>query len=233
MILGIEEYLEGPLLSYINELGYMALGFESGQHDDPRAVINAADFIWLALFYSGAVSTMPDQQEHTNRLKKAALGDHHFYEIFYRHRLPEVHSFEMEEGFQSFQALPKGTLLAKEGGIPVEMEKKGILFMPLYQKQGEEGFFLIRRTPRWALKLSSRLRKWHFHRALSLLPGVVWADEEQDRLVVNLHVARFLSKPFFHLLGYRSRQQDKAHLILSNREHKARNKDYEHTSWFL
>ena len=36
VILGIEEYLDGPLLSYINELGYMALGFESGQHDDPQ-----------------------------------------------------------------------------------------------------------------------------------------------------------------------------------------------------
>ncbi|MEQ9581196.1 MAG: succinylglutamate desuccinylase/aspartoacylase family protein, partial [Arenibacter sp.] len=32
IILGIEEYLEGPLLSYINEQGYLALGFESGQH---------------------------------------------------------------------------------------------------------------------------------------------------------------------------------------------------------
>lgn len=233
VILGIEEYLEGPLLSYINELGYMALGFESGQHDDPQAVRNAADFIWLALSFSGAVSTMPERQEHANRLKAAASGDHHFYEIFYRHRLPEVHSFQMEEGFRSFQALPKGTLLAMEEGMPVAMEKKGILFMPLYQKQGEEGFFLIRRTPKWALKLSSRLRKWNFHRSLSLLPGVGWADGEQDRLIVNLHVARFLSKPFFHLLGYRSRQRDKAHLILSNREHKARNKEYEGTQWFL
>ncbi|MEJ2583601.1 MAG: succinylglutamate desuccinylase/aspartoacylase family protein [Robiginitalea sp.] len=232
VILGIEEYLDGPLLSYINELGYMALGFESGQHDDPRAVSNAEDFIWLALSYSGAVSSMPDRQEHFNRLKKAAYGDHHFYEIFYRHELPEVHSFEMEEGFWSFQALPKGTLLATEKGMPVEMEKKGILFMPLYQKQGEEGFFLIRRTPKWALKLSARLRKWSFHRFLSWLPGVGWADAEKDRLMVNLHVARFLSKPFFHLLGYRSRQRDKAHLILSNREHKARNKDYANTTWF-
>ena len=30
IILGIEEYLEGALLSYINELGYVSLGFESG-----------------------------------------------------------------------------------------------------------------------------------------------------------------------------------------------------------
>jgi hypothetical protein len=232
VILGIEEYLEGPLLSYINELGYLALGFESGQHDDPRAITNAEDFIWLALSFSGALSRMPEREDHFERLKNAAFGDHHFYEIFYRHELQEIHSFKMEEGFWSFQPLPKGTHLANENGAPVQIDKKGILFMPLYQKQGEEGFFLIRRTPRWALKLSARFRKWNFHRALSLLPGVSWADEERDRLLVNLHVTRFLSKPFFHLLGYRSRQPDKAHLILSNREHKARNDDYRNTSWF-
>ena len=232
VILGIEEYLEGPLLSYINELGYLALGFESGQHDDPRAITNAEDFIWLALSFSGAVSETPRQEDQFERLKNAAFGDHHFYEIFYRHELPEVHSFKMEEGFWSFQPLLKGTHLATENGAPVKTEKKGILFMPLYQKQGEEGFFLIRRTPRWALKLSARLRKWNLHKALSALPGVDWADEEKDRLLVNLHVTRFLSKPFFHLLGYRSRQPDKAHLILSNREHKARNEDYLKTRWF-
>ena len=34
LVLGIEEYLEGPLLSYVNQLGYVSLGFESGQHDE-------------------------------------------------------------------------------------------------------------------------------------------------------------------------------------------------------
>ena len=36
---GIEEYLNGPLLSYINELGYVAFGFEGGQHDDISAIV--------------------------------------------------------------------------------------------------------------------------------------------------------------------------------------------------
>ena len=112
------------------------------------------------------------------------------------------------------------------------MQKKGILFMPLYQKQGEEGFFLIRKTPAWALKLSAKLRKWKIHEFLTKLPGVSWADSQHDRLLVNLNVARFLNRPIFHLLGYRSRQRDKAHLVISSREHKARNNDYRATIWF-
>lgn len=232
VILGIEEYLEGPLLSYVNELGYMAMGFESGQHQDLPAVRNAIDFIWLVLYFAGALPSYRAHEEHLRRLRKSAGNDHSFYEIFYRHELPEPHAFQMKEGFRSFQPLQRGTVLATEGGRPVELSTSGILFMPLYQKQGDEGFFLIRRIPAWALKASSRLRKWNVHRGLARLPGVSWANVEKDQLLVNLHVARFLSRPFFHLLGYRSRQRDRSHLVLNNREHKARNAEYQDTAWF-
>ena len=45
IVLGIEEYLEGPLLSYINKLGYVAFGFEGGQHKSPEAFKNHKKFI--------------------------------------------------------------------------------------------------------------------------------------------------------------------------------------------
>ncbi|MGB5315137.1 MAG: succinylglutamate desuccinylase/aspartoacylase family protein [Robiginitalea sp.] len=232
VILGIEEYLEGPLLSYINELGYVALGFESGTHNDPAAIRNAADFIWLTLGFTGLLPDYPGREDSFKRLDQASESDHDFYEVFYRHELPASHTFRMKEGFWSFQSLPKGTVLGSEAGAPVAMQKKGILFMPLYQKQGEEGFFLIRKTPAWALRLSAKLRKWKTHELLTHMPGVRWADSRQDKLLVNLSVARFLNRPIFHLLGYRSRQRDKTHLLISNREHKARNADYSHTFWF-
>lgn len=232
VILGIEEYLEGPLLSYINQLGYVALGFESGQHLDPAAITNAVDFIWLTLCFSGVTPSLECFPKSFRRLKSAALCDHYFYEVYYRHELSNGHGFKMEEGYRSFQRIPRGTRVATQEGEPLALQKPGILFMPLYQQQGEEGFFLIRQTPRWALGLSSRMRKWKLHRALSRLPGVKWADDHQDRLVVDLRVARFMSKPFFHLLGYRSRQRDATHLVLQNREHRARNRDYASAPWF-
>jgi succinylglutamate desuccinylase len=232
VILGIEEYLEGPLLSYINEMGYVALGFESGTHNDPAAIQNARDFIMLTLCYTGLLPEYCQRRESYERLDRATESDHDFYEVFYRHELAPAHSFSMHEGFRSFQPLDKGTVLGSEAGAPVAMQKEGILFMPLYQKQGEEGFFLIRKTPSWALKVSAKLRKWKTHELLVRLPGVRWADPHQEKLLVNLNVARFFNRPFFHLLGYRSRQKDKTHLLISNREHKARNADYRDTFWF-
>ena len=55
IVLGIEEYLNGPLLSYINQMGYVSLGFESGQHDDFSAITNSIAFVYLALVYSGVL----------------------------------------------------------------------------------------------------------------------------------------------------------------------------------
>ena len=234
VILGIEEYLEGPLLSHINEFGYVCLGFESGQHEDPEAVTNAEDFLWSTLSFSGVLKeeSLPHKKEHLVRLRESAKGDHRFYEVFYRHDLEKVETFRMASGYRSFQPLPKGTLLAHDKGDPIYMKKKGILFMPLYQKQGEDGFFLIRRIPSWALRLSAWVRRYNFQNTLVWLPGVRWDTADHRRLLVNLKVARFFSKPLFHLLGYRSKQKDSTHLILVNRERAARNKDYEDTFWF-
>lgn len=234
VILGIEEYLEGPLLSYINELGYVSLGFESGQHTDERAVENAADFVWLALRFAGLLQEGDDPQslQRQIRLREACLGDQRFYEVFHRHALEDASQFRMVQGFRSFQNAPRGTLLAHDRGQPVYMRRNGLLFMPLYQKQGDEGFFLIRRTPSWALRMSAWLRKFRLQNTLVLLPGVQWAEPGGDRLLINLKIARFFGKPLFHLLGYRSKKKDRTHLVLRNRERAARNEDYRETPWF-
>ena len=65
IVLGIEEFLNGPLLSYINEMGYVAFGFEGGQHDSPLAYKNHKSFIYLSLLYAGCDSeSNPSISEH-------------------------------------------------------------------------------------------------------------------------------------------------------------------------
>ncbi|EAR16621.1 succinylglutamate desuccinylase/aspartoacylase family protein [Robiginitalea biformata] len=232
VILGIEEYLDGPLLSYINELGYVSLGFESGQHQEPSAADSAVDFVRLALIFAGLLSDTGGRETRSRlaNLREAAKGDAAFYEVYYRHALQSAREFRMVRGLKSFQPLPGGTLLAHDRDEPVFLKRKGILFMPLYQEQGEEGFFLIRRIAPWALKLSAWLRRFRFQDWLAFLPGIRWADG--NTLLVNLRIARFFSKPLFHLLGFRSRHRGRSHLLLTNRERTARNADYRDTFWF-
>ena len=51
LVLGIEEYLIGPFLSYINEFGYVAFGYESGQHDTKKAIDYHESFICQSLIF--------------------------------------------------------------------------------------------------------------------------------------------------------------------------------------
>jgi succinylglutamate desuccinylase len=234
IILGIEEYLDGPLLSYINKLGYVSLGFESGQHSSKEARSNSIAFFWLAMVYSGALQKEDVSSFDTYYMELITSASHNlnFYEIIERFAIAPNDSFRMAPAYQSFETVPKGTLLAHHNERPIYAEKKGILFMPLYQPQGAEGFFMIKRIPKWILGISAMLRKVKADHLLALLPGVSWRDSSKTQLVVNLKVARFYSKSIFHLLGFRSRELDKQHFLINNREKTARNALYKDSPWY-
>lgn len=229
----MEEYLEGPLLSYINEKGYVAVGFESGQHFTDEAVKNGVAFTWLTLGFAGVLPTdLVSKRQHLDVLKQAAKGNRNFYEVIYRHLITSEDDFKMAKGFNSFDDLDQGTELAHHNGKKISTDVDTIIFMPLYQEQGEEGFFLIRKIPRWVLKLSASMRRLRLDNLLTLLPGVSWASTSKDKLLVDLKVARYLSKQLFHLLGYRSRVVDATHILMSNRERSARTEMYKNTPWY-
>ena len=234
VILGMEEYLEGPLLSYINEKGYVAIGFESGQHYTTEATENSVAFTWLTLIFAGALQgdVSSDKNRYLEQLRNAAEGDRTFYEVTHRHLITDKDQFNMLPGFRSFDTLKEGTRLASHNGNQLSTDKKTIVFMPLYQEQGEEGFFLIKKVPRWILSLSAGMRKLRLDAALTLLPGISWASANKDQLMVDLKVAKYLSKPLFHLLGYRSKKLDKTHILMTNRERAAKNEMYRNTPWY-
>ncbi|MEM9142965.1 MAG: succinylglutamate desuccinylase/aspartoacylase family protein [Bacteroidota bacterium] len=234
IILGIEEYLQGPMLSYINEKGYVSLGFESGQHTEPNAVKNSIAFLWLSLVFSGFMekNAVPDFDVHFRRLQESARANMHFYEITYRHALGKNNTFRMKTGFHSFQGVKKGTVLARDGGKEIKALSDTIVFMPLYQEQGQEGFFLVRRIPRWALSWSAFLRRLRVHGLLGCLPGISWKDRKKEELLVNLKMAQFMAGPFFHLLGYRKKNLDQVHVLMQNRERTAKNNQYKNEWWY-
>ena len=226
VVLGIEEYLDGPLLTYINELGYIAIGFEAGQHDDEIAFKNQVAFIHLVLKETGILPQQSNLDDYTGELAQQTKGRHDFFEILDYHRIQPGELFEMEQGFENFQPIRKKEKLATSNGNSVYASKGGRIFMPLYQKQGEDGFFIIRKIPQLIIVASAFLRFIRFDSFLTLLPGVTWMSEKKDALRVNLHVARFMARDFFHLLGYRTKQKGNDYLVVRNRERAARTSEY-------
>jgi len=234
IVLGIEEFLNGPLLSYINTLGYVSVGFESGQHDEINAVMNCTAFIYLALGFTNVVSrqNIPNFSTYFERLKKESKKTAGFYEIIDVHLITNKENFKMLNGFVNFQPVNKGTSLATCNSNIIKSRHNAKIFMPLYQSQGEEGFFIIKRVNIFFLKLSSLLRTIKADSLLILLPGISWADSNKRALYVNLKTARFLAKSIFHLLGYRNKQINTTHLKIFNRERAARTKMYKNEKWY-
>ena len=234
VVLGIEEHLNGPLLSYINSLGYLSLGFESGQHDKKAAISNAVAFIYLTLVQTNLMSkdNIANYRIYFEQLKGYARRLNDVFEIIHLYRLQNGDTFKMLPNFESFQNIKKGTTLAVANGETIEAPHSARIFMPLYQKKGQEGFFIIRRIQPFFLKLSELLRKQKADGLLVILPGVSWHNRENGTLQVNLKVARFMAKQLFHLLGFRSKDINDAHLRLNNRERVAKIDMYKNMKWY-
>jgi len=234
VVLGIEEYLEGPLLSYLNKLGYVSLGFEAGQHTDQEAIKNCEAFIYLALHHTGNLVETSEQilKQYEAELKGAAKNRYSTFEVVYKYHIEAHENFKMLKGFKSFQDIKKGTPLAISNDLEIVSNYNAKLFMPLYQNAGEDGFFIIKKIPKVFLKLSELLRGVQADVLLTWLPGISWYDKPKGVLKANLSVARFLTKSIFHLLGYRNKQLSETQLLLYNRERVAKKTSYKKTSWY-
>ena len=233
IILGIEEYLSGPILNYINELGYVAFGFEAGQHDDLASIENAEAFCYLSMVYTESINQEAISFQHFFDLLAKNIGDaRQIFEIVFRYAVKETEEFRMEPGFFNFQKVHKNQLIAMSNGKEVKAKKNGRIFMPLYQPQGADGFFAIQQIRKLFLNLSTKMRKNKLDRLLVYLPGVSWFDHRRSALVINKSIARLLAKKLLHLLGYRSIEKGENYLFAYNRESESRKPEYCKTRWF-
>ncbi len=234
IVLGIEEYLDGPLLSYINQLGYVSLGFESGQHDELSAVSNSEAFIFLSLVYSGVLEKdqVNEFQNYYNTLKQEAENISKIFEVVHLHKISGNEGFKMKPNFKSFQDVSKGELLATSNKELIRSTYNAKVFMPLYQTKGKEGFFIIKAIHPFFLKLSEFIRNIRLDNLLVIFPGVSWKNRKKGILKVNLRVARFMVKPIFHLLGYRNKEVNEKDIYLFNRERTSKKKMYKRLKWY-
>lgn len=218
IILGLEETLDGPLLSYINELGHISMGFEAGQHDDPISIENQARMLWLVLERAGCITLEAnDRALHFGALAKQSVGSLSFFELRYRHAVSAQAVFRMKPGYVNLQPVAKGEILAMEKNGPVVCPENGRIFMPLYQKQGNDGFFLVRRIAPFWLSVSRFLRRARAENILPLLPGVRRHPNIPQCLRINAKVAFFAPKQILHLLGYRKMKTDGKFLLFVRR----------------
>ncbi len=100
--------------------------------------------IWLSLQHAclldlNSLKNYPDASKMLEEKRK----NRKTFEIKYRHGLNDDDEFKMEPGYSNFQQIKKGELLAHQNGNPIYSDWNAYIFMPLYQSQGNDGFFVI------------------------------------------------------------------------------------------
>jgi succinylglutamate desuccinylase len=190
-------------MEYVASLGYVAIAFEGGQHIDPTSVDHLEAAIWVALGESKVVEDEAMVSASRSVLRDAARGAPRIVEIVSRHAIHKDDRFEMRRGFANFTRVDRGDVLASDRHGPILSPGSYLLLFPLYQKLGDDGFFLARPVnPIW-LAISRLLRRSGVARLVPLLPGIAHHPRRRDTLVVDRRVARFWVREIFHLLGYR------------------------------
>lgn len=221
VVLGIEEYLDGPLLTFINEFGHVALGFEGGEHYEEQSVINCEAFIWKALVHSKCIEKKAifNYKEYKDELSNLCCK-YDFFEIKYRYGLKKDEDFKMNSGFVNFESIKKNQDLAQSNGQLIIAGEDGRIFMPLYQELGEDGFFILQKISKFWLQTSILVRKLKINHFLRIIPGVEKDPNNNYTLIVNPKVAKFLAKDIFHLFGYRKQifKDGKLHFIKRDRK---------------
>lgn len=220
ILLGIEEQLDGTMLEHLNNEGAVTLGFEGGQHISPETTENHESLVWLALVNSGILEAKdaPDLEIHRRKLTRSTQHQR-IIEVRYRHAITPEDEFLMNPGFENFDNIRRGQILAQDRKGQIRAPESGLLLMPLYQRQGADGFFIGREVAPFWLWLSKLLRKLRIGSFVHFLPGVRRMPADAESLLVNTRVARFLPLQIFHLLGFRKRRWRGNQLIVSRRRH--------------
>lgn len=219
VVLGLEEMVDGALLEHMNTRGHITLGVEAGRHDDPRAIDRHEAVVWLALAAAGLMRAedIPDAGAARRLLQEASRGIPPIIEVRHRHVVRPGDDFRMEPGYSNLQAVSKGRLLARDRTGTIVTGEDGLILLPLYQGQGDDGYFWCREVKRFWLHLSAVLRTLHLGSLMRLLPGVRRHPSLPHTLIVDTRIARFYPLELFHLVGFRKRRQHGTLLLVSRR----------------
>lgn len=148
VVIGLVNKLGSTCLSYLMKRGIPAIAFEGGKQGTEAAIQAIEAAIWLSLVHEKSLESgdVPHILSAINRLKEAAQGLPPFVKVVYRHAIKPGDEFNMNVGYNNFKKIRNKEYLARDlsGNIPSPCD--GWILMPLYQSQGEDGFFIVQET---------------------------------------------------------------------------------------
>ena len=148
VITGLLDTVKATSLHYFNTKNFgremVPICFESGQHNEELSVHRAIAALTNCMRTIGCVKAEYVENRHDSILIEYSKDLPKVAELINKHTIEEGDDFRMEPGYKNFQRVKQGELLARDKNGPIYASADGLILMPLYQKQGNDGFFLIK-----------------------------------------------------------------------------------------
>lgn len=153
VVKGMLSNLQGTTLSYFRDGRFdfdrpsRAITFEAGGHDEPESVDRALAATVNLLRSVECVRREDVSTHHDEILRQSAPPVPALLELTYVHHLSpgSRDAFIMRPGYTNFQPVRRSEPIADDASGPIAAPCDGYLLMPLYQEQGDEGFFIVQR----------------------------------------------------------------------------------------
>jgi succinylglutamate desuccinylase len=148
VIKGMLKGIEGTSLHYFNTenmgVSTTAVCFESGQHYDRLSINRAIAAITNCMRTIGCVNSDHVENRHDALLIEYSKNLPKVARLIGRHGVLPEDDFKMLPEYNNFQKVEKGEILATDKRGIIKATEDSLILMPLYQKQGEDGFFLVK-----------------------------------------------------------------------------------------
>jgi len=148
VITGFENVLDGTSMGYFKPENFSGMPiatvvFESGQHEEPLSVNRAIAATINCMQTIGCVAAEDVENRHDYLLIEYSRDLPKVARLLSRYHVKDGEKFKMVPNFKNFGPVKKGDLLAIENGNAITAPQDGLIVMPKYQNQGQDGFFLV------------------------------------------------------------------------------------------
>ncbi len=143
IVLGLDKKLEGTAMTYMEQWNYETFAFEGGTIGKENSANNLVLGVWR-IMQALQMTTQPiPNLEHTLG-ETIRSGVPNYLTCEYIHKIPAHSDFKMIEGFGNFDSIEEGQVVAHQDGKEIHSPYKGYILMPLYQDDGNDGFFIVK-----------------------------------------------------------------------------------------
>jgi succinylglutamate desuccinylase len=122
----------------------IALSFEAGQHNDPLSENRTIAWLVNALRATDCVQHEDVETKHEEILRGYSDKLPKVVQLIDSHKITDSDNFKMLPNYQNFQRVKKGETLAIDKNGDIKAPEDCLILMPLYQAQGNDGFFLVK-----------------------------------------------------------------------------------------